>query len=243
MFKYCNSFEPTMSQVLAIFLVGLVLLVVIGSSTTNMVLDLYATKSLQKQTKGTSNEPTVQPERDSTQSPEESGSTTIQPERQSQFNSQQRENDNDNNNGAAIQEKDEQFRDVFQEDDNSNINNNDNDEELDEQIEIDKKAPIAVSGNNIYIVWFNDQNIPNNNSEVLFRYSNDTGVTFSDKINLSNSTNTDSVNAEIAASGNNVIITWWERNQTSNAPVVRVSSDNGITFGPLLKLANNGSIG
>jgi len=244
MFKYCNSFEPTMSQVLAFILVGLVLLVVIGSSTTNMVLDLYATKGLQKQTKEISNEPTVQPERDSQQSPEASGSTTIQPERQSQFNSQQQENENDNDNEAAIQEKDEQFRDVFQVDDNLNINNNnnDNDEELDAQIEIDKKAPIAVSGKNVYIVWFNDQNILNNSSEVLFRYSNDTGVTFSDKINLSNTTNADSVNAEIAASGNNVIITWWERNQTSNDPVVRVSSDNGTTFGPLLKLANNGPI-
>lgn len=232
-----------MSQVLAFILVGLVLLVVIDNSTTNMVLDLYATKSLQKQTKEISNEPTFQPERNSQQSPETSGSTTIQPERQSQFNSQQQENENDNDNEAAIQEKDEQFRDVFQDDDNSNINNNDNDEELDEQIEIDKKAPIAVSGKNVYIVWFNDKNILNNSSEVLFRYSNDTGVTFSDKINLSNTTNADSVNAEITASDNNVIITWWERNQTSNDPVVRVSSDNGATFGPLLKLANNGPIG
>ena len=110
MFKYCNSFEPTMSQVLAFILVGLVLLVVIGSSTTNMILDLYAAKSLQKQTKEISNEPTVQPERDSQQSPEASGSTIIQPERQSQFNSQQQENENDNDNEAAIQEKDEQFR-------------------------------------------------------------------------------------------------------------------------------------
>ena len=169
MFKYCNSFEPTMSQVLAFILVGLVLLVVIGSSTTNMVLDLYATKGLQKQTKEISNEPTVQPERDSQQSQEASGSTTVQPERQSQFNSQQQDNENDNDNEAAIQEKDEQFRDVFQEDDNPNINN-DNDEELDEQIEIDKKAPIAVSGKNVYIVWFNDQNILNNSSEVFIRY-------------------------------------------------------------------------
>ena len=102
MFKYCNSFEPTMSQVLAFILVGLVLLVVIGSSTTNMVLDLYATKGLQKQTKEISNEPTVQPERDSQQSQEASGSTTIQPERQSQFNSQQQENENDNDNLRTI---------------------------------------------------------------------------------------------------------------------------------------------
>ena len=239
MFKYCNSFEPIMGQVLAIILVGIILLAIIGISTTIMVLDLYATKSLSKQSKQTTNDQNVRPERSTQQAPEAPGSTTIQPERQSEFNSQRQ--DNGNGNEAAIQEKDEQFRDVLQEDDNSN--NNDNDQELDEQIEIDKKAPIAVSGKNVYIVWFNDQNTPNNNSEVLFRYSNDSGVTLSDKINLSNTTNADSVNAEIAADGNNVIITWWERNQTSNEPVVRMSSDNGTTFGPLLKLASDGPIG
>ena len=91
-------------------------------------------------------------------------------------------------------------------------------------------------------MWFNDQNTTNNNLEVLFRYSNDGGVTFSDKINLSNTTDADSVNAEIATDGNNVIITWWERNKTSNEPVVRMSFDNGTTFGPLLKLATIGPI-
>ncbi|MDN5847664.1 MAG: hypothetical protein L0H53_15475 [Candidatus Nitrosocosmicus sp.] len=132
----------------------------------------------------------------------------------------------------------------MQENDNSNDNdNNNNEEELDEQIEMDKKAPIAVSGNYVYVAWFNDQNTPNNNSEVLFRYSNDSGVTYSDKINLSNTTNADSVNAEIAADGINVIITWWEQNQTSHEPVVRMSSDNGKTFGPLLNLAKDGSLG
>ena len=30
---------------------------------------------------------------------------------------------------------------------------------------------------------------------------------------------------------------WWERNQTAQEPVMRISSDNGQTFGPLLRLA------
>jgi hypothetical protein len=129
---------------------------------------------------------------------------------------------------------------VLQEDDDEN---NDSNEEQIEQVEIDKKAPIAISGENVYIVWFNDQNTPNNNSEVLFRSSTSGGITFTDKINLSNTTSADSINAEIAADGNNVIITWWERNATSIEPVVRVSSDSGATFGPLLKLSANGTIG
>ncbi len=53
----------------------------------------------------------------------------------------------------------------------------------------------------------------------------------------------DSINAEIASDGNNVIVTWWERNATSVEPVVRASVDNGATFGPLLRLAPNGTLG
>jgi hypothetical protein len=38
-------------------------------------------------------------------------------------------------------------------------------------------------------------------------------------------------------------VSWWERNQTVNEPVMKVSNDNGATFGPTLKLAANGTIG
>lgn len=37
-------------------------------------------------------------------------------------------------------------------------------------------------------------------------------------------------------------ITWWERNQTVEEPVIIVSTDNGTTFRPILKLATNGTI-
>jgi hypothetical protein len=102
-----------------------------------------------------------------------------------------------------------------------------------------RKAPIAISGDNVYIVWFNDKGTPNKNSEVMFKASTDAGKTFSNKTNLSNTPNVDSINAEIAASGNNVYVTWWERNQTSNEPVLRVSNDNGKTFGEKIMLSNN----
>lgn len=48
----------------------------------------------------------------------------------------------------------------------------------------------------------------------MFRAFTDAGATFGNKTNLSNTTNVDSVDAEIAAQGGNVIVTWWERNQT-----------------------------
>ena len=101
-------------------------------------------------------------------------------------------------------------------------------------------APIATSGNNAYITWWSNKT---GNEEVMFRASTDNGATFGDKINLSNTTAADSDDAEIAASGNSVYVTWWERNETSDTPVARVSNNNGATFGPMLMLATNGTIG
>jgi len=103
-----------------------------------------------------------------------------------------------------------------------------------------RAAPIAMVGDNIYIVWPTNRT---GNDEVNFRASTDSGATFADKINLSNSTDAESQDVEIAADGDNVVITWWERNATSNEPVIRMSTDNGGTFGPLLNLAANGTIG
>jgi hypothetical protein len=106
------------------------------------------------------------------------------------------------------------------------------------------KAPPVISGENVYVVWWTDKGTPNTNGEVMFRASTDGGATFGNKTNLSNTTTADSVDAEISAEGGNVVITWWERNQTSDTtPVMRVSNDNGETFGPVLSLAANGTIG
>ena len=106
-----------------------------------------------------------------------------------------------------------------------------------------RKAPMATFGDNVYIVWFND-NTPANDGEVFFRASDDNGATFGDKINLSNTTGIDSLNAEVNAVGDNVFVTWWERaNATSSIPVLRISTDNGQTFGPVLTLGTNGTIG
>jgi uncharacterized protein (UPF0333 family) len=97
-----------------------------------------------------------------------------------------------------------------------------------------KEAPIATSGNNVYIAWWNNKT---GNDEVMFRASTDNGKTFGDKMNLSNTPNAESQDAEIAAAGNNVYVSWWERNQTSNEPVLRVSNDNGKTFGEKIMLS------
>jgi hypothetical protein len=108
------------------------------------------------------------------------------------------------------------------------------------------KAPMAVSqdGNNVYVVWWTNKS---GNWEVMFRASNDGGQTFGDKINLSNSPDTQSQTAEILAVGNNIVfVSWWELNENvhphTNESVLRVSTDAGQTFGPVINLGTNGTI-
>jgi hypothetical protein len=38
------------------------------------------------------------------------------------------------------------------------------------------------------------------------------------------------------------VVTWWETNQTSNEPVMRVSTDNDKTFGEKIMLSAKGPI-
>ncbi|MDQ4072738.1 MAG: hypothetical protein M3162_00395 [Thermoproteota archaeon] len=103
------------------------------------------------------------------------------------------------------------------------------------------KAPMAVSGESVYVTWWTNKT---GNWEVLFRASNDGGQTFGEKINLSNTTDADSENAEIIAQGDNVFVSWWENSlqNTTSESVLRISNDNGATFGPILHLGSNNTI-
>jgi hypothetical protein len=70
-----------------------------------------------------------------------------------------------------------------------------------------------------------------------------------DKMNLSNSKGIVSNNAQIAAEaqGKSVYVTWWESNENvnpyTNEPVMRISTDEGKTFGPILKLDSSSASG
>ena len=102
-------------------------------------------------------------------------------------------------------------------------------------------AVIATSDENVYVVWGNNDTTENN-TEVMFRASNDGGQSYSNKINLSNSSSSNSTDFDIEATDNNVIVSWWETNATSAEPVIIFSNDHGTTFGPILRLASNGTI-
>ena len=98
----------------------------------------------------------------------------------------------------------------------------------------------SIFENDVYVAWWSNKS---GNNEIMYRLSSDAGKTFTDKVNLSNTPNSDSVDVEISADEGRVAVSWWERNQTLNEPVIRISNDNGKTFGPVLKLASDGPIG
>jgi hypothetical protein len=98
---------------------------------------------------------------------------------------------------------------------------------------------IAASGDNVYLTWPSNRT---GNWEVMFRASNDGGNTFADRINLSNTTNSDStlLNAIITSGEDNVHVSWND-NKTGNVETyVRTSTDGGQTFGEAIMINGTG---
>ncbi|MGA9841429.1 MAG: sialidase family protein [Nitrososphaeraceae archaeon] len=92
-------------------------------------------------------------------------------------------------------------------------------------------SDIAVSGNNVYVVW-------NDNAEILYRRSVDGGATFGSIFNLSNNAG-GSGNPSIAVAGNNAYVTWSD-NTPGNADILLRKSDNaGVTFGSTINVSQN----
>jgi len=97
---------------------------------------------------------------------------------------------------------------------------------------------IATSGNNVYVTWYDGTP---GNSDIFFSESSDNGQTFSSPINLSNNTGTSQA-PQIAASGNNVYVTWEDNTPGNQDTFFSASSDNGQTFSTPINLSNNTGI-
>ena len=97
-----------------------------------------------------------------------------------------------------------------------------------------REAPPAITGDNVYVAWWTNKT---GNDEVMFRASIDKGQTFGEKIDLSNTPNSDSTRVGIDSDANSVVATW------GDIPVMKISTDNGKKFGPMLNLSSNGTIG
>jgi hypothetical protein len=112
---------------------------------------------------------------------------------------------------------------------------------VDPLLDTEENTRIAASGDNVYVVSWDRKS---GNWEVFLARSTDNGETFEETINLSNTSDTRSDQAQIVAEGENVYLSWWEKSENgTRQPVMRVSNDDGETFGPLLMLGANGTIG
>ena len=100
-------------------------------------------------------------------------------------------------------------------------------------------APVAAIGEKVYITWATNKS---GNWEVMFRASNDSGRTFGEKINLSNSPNADSFDPSVSANGENIVSVSLHDSRNGNVDTyVTTSTDGGKTFGPLVKINGTGT--
>lgn len=98
---------------------------------------------------------------------------------------------------------------------------------------------IAASGNNVYVLWSSNKT---GKWEVMFRVSNDYGKSFADKVNLSNTSKSNSFHADVATFGNNVYVSWLDNNTGNLETYTRTSDDGGKTFGPILAINGTGAL-
>ena len=96
---------------------------------------------------------------------------------------------------------------------------------------------IAAYKEKVHVAWIDDSL---GNKEILFSRSIDNGTTFSEAINISNTTNTNSHNLEISAFENDVYIVWLDEDEEENGIILfKASNDGGETFSNPITIAQN----
>jgi hypothetical protein len=109
---------------------------------------------------------------------------------------------------------------------------------------------VAVSGDNVYVVWREGPPIPDEFccpcNDILYKRSTDGGATFGATFNLTSAaTFGHFVSPAIAASGNNVYVVWGQVTPHQGGCCgedifYKRSTDGGATFGDTINLSNNG---
>ena len=105
---------------------------------------------------------------------------------------------------------------------------------------------VAVAGTNAYLTWheFPLNSIPGNEQpDIFFSRSTNSGGAFSPRVNLSRTAAVDSSGEQVAASGDNVAVVWVETDPQSfqSEVFVRVSTDRGVSFKPSKKVTGAGN--
>jgi len=93
---------------------------------------------------------------------------------------------------------------------------------------------VAASGDNLYVVYADNNGTQGGNGDIFFSSSRDQGKNFDEPINLSNN-NPNSTNPEVAASGHNVGVVYVEDASKRETPdnvrfIIKTSTDNGTHF-------------
>lgn len=99
-----------------------------------------------------------------------------------------------------------------------------------------KKAPVAVSGSNIYTAW-NNASTALHGDAIFFTKSTDGGNTYSNAMVLSPPNTNPKVtvirnNVNIGAAGSTVAVTWWTNETWALNPVIRTA----LMVGTLLEI-------
>jgi hypothetical protein len=102
---------------------------------------------------------------------------------------------------------------------------------------------IAVSGSNVYVVWW-QTSADQKSSDIFLVRSTDKGATWKPKVNLSSNPGHSSF-PEIAVSGSNVYVVWTQSNKAGNSDDVFFmrSTDGGATWGSKVNISNDEATG
>jgi hypothetical protein len=100
-------------------------------------------------------------------------------------------------------------------------------------------AQIALSQDNVYLVWSDDTS---GNGDIYFKRSVDNGTTFGSTENLSLNNTSLSSGPQVSISGNNVYVVWQDIASGKNAIFYRHSNDTGVTFRGVRELSKTISV-
>jgi hypothetical protein len=103
----------------------------------------------------------------------------------------------------------------------------------------DEFPKIAVSGSNVYVVWFGSEQVFTGDSDIFLRRSTDKGATWKSVVQLSNTG--DAELPHVSESGSNVYVVWQDRETSSSGSDIffRRSTDNGASWKSIVNLSNN----
>ena len=97
---------------------------------------------------------------------------------------------------------------------------------------------IATSGNNVYVVWEEDEDGTNGNKEIYLRPSSNDGSSFKLIRNISRTLTGTSQFPQIAASGNNVYVVWEDDTNGNKEIYFKASQKTGKIFKNTKKISN-----